>query len=340
MRRAIAFLTLITAMPLSAVAQQICTADLDLSGAIDQADESRACTLFNSAFSCPIQAQACIDASGTFTCPSDPSRPCADDGTGAQYCSPHDCFDPTVTGGVITTPDPGSNPTPAPVDAAGGCTGELRIFSGYVQRCRRAGTQTVFQNCCNEGAPKSLSDTMGEIGERSSQGDYVQYIGVAASIAVSQGTDAASSFLTASFDPTTMSMATTVAMYDELIGNQCDSQDIQTAQMRNSGYCVDVGTYCAEEWPLVGCVQRAISTCCFNSLLARIIHQQGRPQLPSMGGFGTPEAPNCRGFTPEEFRSLDFSKIDLSEYAAELRHRTQEQMQDVVQNQATIRINP
>lgn len=51
--------------------------------------------------------------------------------------------------------------------------------------------------------------------------------------------------------------------------------------------------------------------------MARIIHEQGRPQLHAFqpdGAWGTPAQPNCRGFSPDEFQALDFSKIDLSEY--------------------------
>ena len=67
----------------------------------------------------------------------------------------------------------------------------------------------------------------------------------------------------------------------------------------------------------MGCVQKAKSYCCFNTKMARIIHEQGRPQLVSFGadgGWGVPVSPNCRGFTPDEFQYLDFSRIDLSEY--------------------------
>jgi len=30
--------------------------------------------------------------------------------------------------------------------------------------------------------------------------------------------------------------------------------------------------------------------------------------------WGTAKHPYCRGFTPEEFQSIDFSKVDLTEY--------------------------
>ena len=35
----------------------------------------------------------------------------------------------------------------------------------------------------------------------------------------------------------------------------------------------------------------------------------------------------CRGFTPEEFQALDFSKIDLSEYYADIEARAQSSIQ-------------
>jgi conjugal transfer mating pair stabilization protein TraN len=55
--------------------------------------------------------------------------------------------------------------------------------------------------------------------------------------------------------------------------------------------------------------------------MGRIIAEQGRPQLASFGpdgGWGTPENPECRGFTPEEFARIDFAKVDMSEYYQDL----------------------
>ena len=102
-----------------------------------------------------------------------------------------------------------------------------------------------------------------------------------------------------------------------LMGSGCEPTDITTAGQVKSKRCHFVGDYCEKKWALVGCVQQAKGYCCFNSMLARIINEQGRPQLsvfgPS-GGWGEPNKPECRGFTPDEFQALDFSRIDLSEY--------------------------
>ncbi len=102
-----------------------------------------------------------------------------------------------------------------------------------------------------------------------------------------------------------------------LMGTGCEPTDIMTAGQVKSGRCHFVGDYCEKQWALVGCVQQAKGYCCFNSMLARIINEQGRPQLSVFGptgGWGEANKPECRGLTPDEFQALDFHKIDLSEY--------------------------
>lgn len=102
-----------------------------------------------------------------------------------------------------------------------------------------------------------------------------------------------------------------------LMGSGCEPIDIITSGQVKSGRCHFVGDYCEKQWALVGCVQQAKGYCCFNSMLARIINEQGRPQLSVFGptgGWGEANKPECRGLTPDEFQALDFQRIDLSEY--------------------------
>lgn len=80
------------------------------------------------------------------------------------------------------------------------------------------------------------------------------------------------------------------------------------------GQCHVIGDYCSSKF-LGICVQTKKTYCCFGSPLARIIHEQGRPQLNI--GWGSPKSPNCTGFTPEEFQKLDFSKISFDEWINE-----------------------
>lgn len=96
----------------------------------------------------------------------------------------------------------------------------------------------------------------------------------------------------------------------------CSESDRQLAQQNRDRKCVEIGEYCSKKKKFIGCIQRKKTFCCFNSKLARIFHEQGRPQIGM--GWGWAEAPQCRGYTPEEFQKLDFSEIDLSEFIADV----------------------
>jgi conjugal transfer mating pair stabilization protein TraN len=88
----------------------------------------------------------------------------------------------------------------------------------------------------------------------------------------------------------------------------------QLRAAREAGQCVYVGSYCSED-SIFGCLAKKETHCCFRSKLARIIHEQGRPQLDL--GWGDPENPECGGLSAAQLASLDFSVIDFSEYFAD-----------------------
>ncbi|MEM2863619.1 MAG: conjugal transfer protein TraN [Ignisphaera sp.] len=110
---------------------------------------------------------------------------------------------------------------------------------------------------------------------------------------------------------------------------RCDQQDILTSTYKESGYCHYVGSRCIKK--ILGkCVQKSKVYCCFNSKLARIIHEQGRPQLVTFGpdgGWGSAKSPNCRGFTPEEFQAIDFGRIDFSEYIEDVQRSVRQNIE-------------
>jgi hypothetical protein len=99
----------------------------------------------------------------------------------------------------------------------------------------------------------------------------------------------------------------------------CKESEKVLAKLRSwgklDGQCHYVGSYCSKKILKV-CVQKKKTFCCFNSVLGRIIQEQGRKQLGV--GWGDAKHPNCRGFTPEEFQKIDFSKIDFSEWLPEI----------------------
>jgi len=101
--------------------------------------------------------------------------------------------------------------------------------------------------------------------------------------------------------------------YPDRMNASCSPDEFQEAKMQHDKWCHVVGTYCASKF-LGMCIVEKETSCCFNSLLARIFHEQGRPQLKTFNGWGSPRSPQCRGFLPEEFQNLDFAQMDLSEY--------------------------
>ncbi len=101
---------------------------------------------------------------------------------------------------------------------------------------------------------------------------------------------------------------------------QCTREDILTSSKVDLRLCHYVGSKCSKRFFGI-CIKRKKVYCCFNSLLVRLIHEQGRPQLGI--GWGSAEGPNCRGFTPEELASIDFSQVDLREYMQYVVHQTE-----------------
>lgn len=66
--------------------------------------------------------------------------------------------------------------------------------------------------------------------------------------------------------------------------------------------------------------------CCFNSRMARVVHEQTRGQLIQKGlwptarngGWGRPKNPRCGGMTAEQLQEIDFGAVDFSEIYADL----------------------
>ena len=117
----------------------------------------------------------------------------------------------------------------------------------------------------------------------------------------------------------------TKCCYPDTMSGGCYPEEFSQARMAGEGGCHVVGEYCATR-ALSVCMVKKQTSCCFSSKLGRIFHEQGRPQLTAFGadgGWGAPRSPNCRGFTPEEFQSLNFGSMDLSEYVQDIEDRMQ-----------------
>ena len=110
----------------------------------------------------------------------------------------------------------------------------------------------------------------------------------------------------------------------------CDEADYKTATKSNAKLCYEYDAWCAsQDCGLFGCTCTKFRTgkCCYNSKLARIINQQGRGQL----GLALSD---CSGLTVENVQQLDWSRIDLSEFMADMLAQAQ-QSSSVIMNATT-----
>lgn len=116
------------------------------------------------------------------------------------------------------------------------------------------------------------------------------------------------------FSPAGFAAAAAMHFYQNY--RTCRAEEQKLAMARGERLCRFVGTECEEKVPGLGCITRAHRYVCFNSRLARIIHEEGRAQLNR--SWGTADAPDARGFTLEEMERLDFTIMDLREFAADV----------------------
>lgn len=115
--------------------------------------------------------------------------------------------------------------------------------------------------------------------------------------------------------------------WGEGIFSECAEDEKALAQQKSNGVVVEVGTYCHNELAGV-CTSEHTTHCVFKSKLARIVRVAARDQLGK--GFGSAENPKCDGVTTEEFKRLDFSKIDFGEFYTDIDAKTKVQLADKV----------
>lgn len=86
----------------------------------------------------------------------------------------------------------------------------------------------------------------------------------------------------------------------------CPQDATITAMKKDTGLCVEVGSFCSRKLPIFKtCIQKKKSYCCFNSILAKIINQEGKRQRGR--GNGSPQSPDCSGLTTDDFNYIDLS---------------------------------
>ncbi|PKG97009.1 hypothetical protein CXF95_22130 [Paraglaciecola sp. MB-3u-78] len=292
------------------------------------------------------QTGACAVESGQMQCPLG-AFDCINEIPGSEdyFCSPSVCATYEDAGTYTPPVDDAFTPNDGAITEADGCTDFIQIFNGKAESCRLPGIASAYQNCCNKADEDLLTDSQGSVSESvlwaaginalydAGAAAYAAYsavpAGSGAGAAAGSTASAFQSSLLESLGSTTVIVAVAVVAVTTYLENACPPEGVVTAIKKKANQCVLLGQICTTSF-LGSCVQEREVHCCFNSLMATLVQVGGRAQLGM--DFGTAETPNCRGFTPEEFQSIDFSKIDLTAYYAEIETRAQGDVENEITN--------
>lgn len=98
--------------------------------------------------------------------------------------------------------------------------------------------------------------------------------------------------------------------------SSCNSDEMALGKAKAKKVTVRVGERCDHK-VLGVCVQKSQVYCAFQGKLARIIQEQGRRDQLGVS-FGSGDSPNCRGITVPELQSINFDKINFSDFYSDL----------------------
>lgn len=97
----------------------------------------------------------------------------------------------------------------------------------------------------------------------------------------------------------------------------CTQQEQLLGTHRGANLSVYVNQECTSRVPIIGtCIAWQENYCSFNSILGKIINQQGKAQL----GLNFS---NCSGLTVSQIQSLNFSAMDLSQFTNQMTAKAQ-----------------
>jgi conjugal transfer mating pair stabilization protein TraN len=98
------------------------------------------------------------------------------------------------------------------------------------------------------------------------------------------------------------------------IGAKCTPDEKNLIEQRKRNLCIYVGKEGVQKLGVHVAAKHHF--CCFGNMLNKVIQVEGRKQLGL--NFGSKNNADCRGLTLKELLSLDFNKMDFSEFEAEI----------------------
>jgi conjugal transfer mating pair stabilization protein TraN len=288
------------------------------------------CEIFEDSYSCPVPAQTMTSASN---CPSN------------VFCLGDSCFDI----GAPADTDFARSMSLLEAGREAGVyldTDRMQVFKGEDNRCR----DRLLKNCCYaDGAGAGMTNqSLFGTGSRlvfdvlmnaENQQFLIQgmsalltgagFSGTFTTYGVTVAVDGAAlptgsavlfsgDSLVVAFDP--WSLAIMVVIYIVMSMMSCNEDEGKLAMKEGAKLCHTIGTWCSSCIRIFGhcvsCIEHTTSKCCFNSMLARIVNEQGRAQIGN--GWGGAESPDCSGFSVAQLQTLNFAAMDLTEFYASL----------------------
>ena len=194
------------------------------------------------------------------------------------------------------------------------------LFDSGMQTSMMGASSSIVQNIGANGDPTGLATnfagnglSFGAYGFTFGTGSFAASSPLAGTMELWSGAaganGASSGFI--SFNP--YMLAASLALQYVMSLMSCTPEEQMLSMHKGSNLSVYVKTECSKK--ILGtCLEYTDTYCSFNSVLARIINQQGKAQLGL--DFST-----CSGLTVEQVGKLDFTRIDLSEFAATMQQQ-------------------
>jgi conjugal transfer mating pair stabilization protein TraN len=289
--------------------------------------------LYEDTYQCAVDAQSASAVSG---CPPN------------VYCIAGNCFDTSY----VNDPDFARSMSYMEAGREAGVyldTDHMQVFKGEDNRCR----DRLLKDCCDSDSRGGGMSNQSVFGGTASRlvfdilmnADNRQFIvqgvqalllgggfagtfstyGVTIAVngaAIPSGSVALFSSsgggLTIAVDPFTLAVA--VIIYAVLSLMSCNKNEAILAMKEGANLCHRVGSYCSSCIRVFGrcvtCIERTTSKCCFNSVLSRVVNEQGRAQIGK--SWGGAQDPDCSGFTIAQLQTLNFAAMDLTEFYASI----------------------
>lgn len=119
-----------------------------------------------------------------------------------------------------------------------------------------------------------------------------------------------SSMTSITFNPYVFGAMVALAVVQYLAS--CTQDEQMLALHKGANLSTFIKEECTKKIPIIGtCIEWTSTYCSFNSVLAKLINIQGKPQL----GLGISD---CKGLTVDQVSKLDFSKIDFGEFTGQM----------------------